>query len=163
LHFSYFMCSQIISKKHMNHCVDSFSFSLHKYIVHDLNPTCNSNNPNLTIVFFHGIALGTNDEWKETWTTRPTNNRIKCICCPEKWLPKDLNNNLEFYHCPMILTLWEVFTMKWLKLVKTSFKVCLQIQGATISSIYGHINYYSLCTLKLIFYTFRISYMFCMN
>jgi hypothetical protein len=39
--------------------------------VHDLNPTCNSNNPNLTIVFFHGIAFGTNDEWKETWTTYP--------------------------------------------------------------------------------------------
>jgi hypothetical protein len=43
--------------------------------VHDLNPTCNSNNPNLTIVFPHGIAFGTNDEWKETWTTCPTNNR----------------------------------------------------------------------------------------
>jgi len=51
-----------------------------KYQVHDLNPTCNSNNPSLTIVFFHGIAFGTNDEWKETWTTCPTNNREECIC-----------------------------------------------------------------------------------
>ncbi|KAH8955480.1 hypothetical protein BDL97_08G141200 [Sphagnum fallax] len=66
-----------------------------KYPVHDLNPTCNSNNPNLTIVFFHGIAFGTNDEWKETWTTRPTNNREECICWPEKWLPEDLNNNVR--------------------------------------------------------------------
>ncbi|CAK9261361.1 unnamed protein product [Sphagnum jensenii] len=66
-----------------------------KYPVHDLNPTCNSNNPNLTIIFFHGIAFGTNDEWKETWTTRPTNNREECICWPEKWLPKDLNNNVR--------------------------------------------------------------------
>jgi hypothetical protein len=63
--------------------------------VHDLNPTCNSNNPNLTIIFFHGIVFGTNDEWKETWTTRPTNNREECICWPEKWLPEDLNNNVR--------------------------------------------------------------------
>ncbi|CAM6033424.1 unnamed protein product, partial [Sphagnum compactum] len=66
-----------------------------EYRVHDLNPTCNSNNPNLTIVFFHGIAFGTNDEWKETWTTRPTNNREECICWPKKWLPEDLNNNVR--------------------------------------------------------------------
>ncbi|CAN5962451.1 unnamed protein product, partial [Sphagnum jensenii] len=66
-----------------------------KYLVHDLNPTCNSNNPNLTIIFFHGITFGTNDEWKETWTTCPTNNTEECICWPEKWLPKDLNNNVR--------------------------------------------------------------------
>ncbi|CAK9211793.1 unnamed protein product [Sphagnum troendelagicum] len=66
-----------------------------KYKVHDLNPTCNSDNPNLTIIFFHGIAFGTNDEWKETWTTHPTNNREECICWPEKWLPEDLNNNVR--------------------------------------------------------------------
>ncbi|CAK9228839.1 unnamed protein product [Sphagnum troendelagicum] len=66
-----------------------------KYPVHDLNPTCNSNNPNLTIIFFHGIAFGTNDEWKETWTTCPSNNREECICWPEKWLPKDLNNDVR--------------------------------------------------------------------
>ncbi|KAH8949062.1 hypothetical protein BDL97_10G010400 [Sphagnum fallax] len=66
-----------------------------EYLVHDLNPTCNSNNPNLTIVFFHGIAFGTNDEWKETWTTCMTNNIEECICWPEKWLPEDLNNNVR--------------------------------------------------------------------
>ncbi len=70
-------------------------FSLQKCLVHDLNPTCNSNNPNLTIIFFHGIAFGKNDEWKETWTTRPTNNREECIYWPEKWLPEDLNNNVR--------------------------------------------------------------------
>ncbi len=95
LHFSYFMYSQIISKRHLKNCVDSFSFSLQEYLVHDLNPTCKSNNPNLTIVFFHGIVFGTNDEWKETWTTCPTNNREECICWPEKWLPEDLNNNVR--------------------------------------------------------------------
>jgi hypothetical protein len=64
-------------------------------LVHDLNPTCNSNNPNLTIIFFHGIAFGTNNEWKETWTTCPTNNGEESICWLEKWLPKDLNNNVR--------------------------------------------------------------------
>jgi len=95
VHFSYFMYSQIISKRHLKNCVDSFSFSLQEYVVHDLNPTCNSDNPNLTIVFFHGIAFGTNDEWKETWTTSPTNIGEKSICWPEKWLPEDLNNNVR--------------------------------------------------------------------
>ncbi len=95
LHFSYFMYSQIISKKYMKHCFDLFSFSLQKYLVHDLNPNCNSNNPNLTIIFFHGIAFGTNYEWKETWTTRPTDDREECICWPEKWIPEDLNSNVR--------------------------------------------------------------------
>jgi hypothetical protein len=56
--------------------------------VHDLNPICNSDNPNLTIIFLHGIAFGTNDEWKETWPTCPTNNR-------EEQLPEDLNENVR--------------------------------------------------------------------
>ncbi len=92
LHISYFMYNQIIFKRCLKNCVGFFSCSLQKYLMHDLNPTCNSNNPNF---FFHGIAFGTNDEWKETWTTCPPNNREKCICWPEKWLPKDLNNNVQ--------------------------------------------------------------------
>ncbi|CAM6074482.1 unnamed protein product [Sphagnum tenellum] len=95
LHLSNLMYSQIIFKRCLKNCVDLFSFSMQKYLVHDLNPTCNSDNPNLTVIFFHGIAFGTNDEWKETWTTRPTNNREECICWPEKWLPEDLNNNVR--------------------------------------------------------------------
>jgi hypothetical protein len=79
----------------MKNCVDSFSFSLQEYLVHDLNTTCKSNNPNLTIIFFQGITFGTNDAWRETWTTRSTDNREECICWPEKWLPKDLNNNVR--------------------------------------------------------------------
>jgi hypothetical protein len=59
--------------------------------VHDLNPDCTSKNPNLTIIFFHGIAYGINDEWKETWTTR-SNDRI---CWPQMWIPKDLNDNVR--------------------------------------------------------------------
>jgi len=63
--------------------------------VHDLNPDCTSNNPNLTIIFFHGIAYGINDEWKETWTTRSIDGREKCICWPQMWIPKDLNDNVR--------------------------------------------------------------------
>jgi hypothetical protein len=89
------MYSQTIFKRCLKNCVDSISCSLQNYLVHDLNPTCNSKNPNLTVVFFHGIAFGTNDEWKETWTTCPTNNREEGICWPKKWLPEDLNNNVR--------------------------------------------------------------------
>jgi hypothetical protein len=95
LHFCSLMYSQIIFTTCLKDCVNSFSFSLQKYLVHDLNPMCNFNNPNLTIIFFHGVSFGTNDEWKETWTTCPTNNREECICWPKKWLPEDLNNNVR--------------------------------------------------------------------
>ncbi|CAK9235283.1 unnamed protein product [Sphagnum troendelagicum] len=61
------------------------------YPVHDLNPDCTSKNPNLTIIFFHGIVYGINDEWKETWTTRS----IDGICWPQMWIPKDLNDNVR--------------------------------------------------------------------
>jgi len=63
--------------------------------VHDLNHDCISKNPNLTIIFFHGITYGTNDEWKETWTTRPIDGHQKCICWPRMWIPKDLNDNVR--------------------------------------------------------------------
>jgi len=63
--------------------------------MHDLNPNYTSKNPNLTIIFFHGISFGINDEWKETWTTRPTNDRKKCTCWPQVWLPEDLNDNVR--------------------------------------------------------------------
>ncbi len=95
LHFSNLMYSQIIFKKCLKNCIDFFSFSLQKYLVHDINPTCNSNNPNSTNIFFHEISFATNDEWKETWTTLPTNNREESICWPEKWLPNDLNDNVR--------------------------------------------------------------------
>jgi len=125
--------------------------------VHDLNPTCNSNDPNLTIIFFHGIAFGTNDEWKETWTTHPTNNREKCICWPEKWLPEDLNNNVRIlslsYDSNIVVNIHNDVT----EIGKNLIQTWLQIQGVTISSIYGHVNYYSLCTLKIMVCNFRIS------
>ncbi len=63
--------------------------------MHDLNPNCTSKNPNLTTIFFHGITFGTRDEWKETWTTRPTNEKEKGICWPQIWLPEDLNDNVR--------------------------------------------------------------------
>jgi hypothetical protein len=62
--------------------------------VHDLNPKCISSNPDLVIIFFHGIAFG-NDEWKETWTSTTTYGRNEPICWPEKWLPEDMGNNVR--------------------------------------------------------------------
>jgi len=80
----------------MNFVDISFSSSfLQKYPVYDLNPNCTSNNPSLTIIFFHGIVYGINDEWKETWTTHPIDDSQECICWPRMWIPKDLNDNVR--------------------------------------------------------------------
>jgi hypothetical protein len=62
--------------------------------VHDLNPKCISPNPDLVIIFFHGIAFG-NGEWKETWTSTTTNERNEPICWPEKWLPEEMGDNVR--------------------------------------------------------------------
>jgi len=63
--------------------------------VHDLNPGSTSKNPNLTIIFFHGIAYGTHDNWKQTWTTRLVDGKEECICWPQMWIPKDLDDNVK--------------------------------------------------------------------
>ncbi len=63
--------------------------------MHDLNPGYTSKNPNLTIIFFHGIAYGTIDDWKQTWITRPIDGKRECICWPQMWIPKDLNDNVK--------------------------------------------------------------------
>jgi hypothetical protein len=73
----------------------TFYFILQKYPVHDLNPDCISKNANLTIIFFHGIAYGSDDNWKQTWTTRPMDGKEKCICWPQMWIPEDLNDNVK--------------------------------------------------------------------
>ncbi|CAK9873034.1 unnamed protein product [Sphagnum jensenii] len=65
------------------------------YPVHDLNPDCISKNPNLTIIFFHGIVYGINDDWKQTWNTRPIDGKEECICWPQMWIAKDLNDNVK--------------------------------------------------------------------
>ncbi len=56
--------------------------------MHDLNPECISTNPDLVVIFFHGIGYGKNDEWKETWTS--TTSGGKRVCWPQEWLPADL-------------------------------------------------------------------------
>jgi hypothetical protein len=63
--------------------------------VHDLNPNCISKNPNLTIIFFHGITYGIDDDWKQTWTTHPINGKEEGICWPQMWIAKDLNDNVK--------------------------------------------------------------------
>jgi hypothetical protein len=56
--------------------------------MHDLNPQSSSTNPDLVVIFFHGIGYGKNDEWKEAWTS--TTNDGKHVCWPQEWLPTDL-------------------------------------------------------------------------
>ncbi len=56
--------------------------------MHDLNPQCTSTNPELVVIFFHGIGYGENDDWKETWTS--TTSDGKRVCWPQEWLPADL-------------------------------------------------------------------------
>ncbi len=63
--------------------------------MHDLTPNCTSKNPNLTIIFFHGIVYGIDDNWKQTWTTRPMDDKEECICWPQMWIPKDLNDSVK--------------------------------------------------------------------
>jgi hypothetical protein len=63
--------------------------------VHDLNPNCISKNPNLTIIFFHGITYGIDDDWKQTWTIRLVDGNEECICWPQMWIPEDLNDNVK--------------------------------------------------------------------
>ncbi len=63
--------------------------------MHDLNPNCTSKTPNLTIIFFHGIIDEIDDNWKQTWSTHPMGNKEECICWPQVWIPKDLNDNVK--------------------------------------------------------------------
>jgi hypothetical protein len=79
-----------------------FLFLLQRYLVHDLNPNCTSKNPNLTIIFFHGIAYGIYNEWKETWTTPPIN-------CEEKMHMPATNvdsQGLEWQCHNFVTTIW---------------------------------------------------------
>jgi hypothetical protein len=67
--------------------------------VHDLNQQCTSSKPDLVIIFFHGIGLGKNDEWKETWTSITSDG--KRLHWPQEWLPAHLatknGNNVRIF------------------------------------------------------------------
>ncbi len=59
----------------------------------------------------------------------------------------------KFCHYHMILMFWQVSTMMWLKLVETSFKAWLQIQGVTISLLMG-ILFFIVCFHQIYLITF---------
>ncbi|CAK9228330.1 unnamed protein product [Sphagnum troendelagicum] len=63
------------------------------YNFHDLNQQCTSSKPDLVVIFFHGIGLGKNDEWKETWMS--INSDGKRVHWPQEWLPADLASKNE--------------------------------------------------------------------
>jgi len=100
-----------------------------KYPVHELNPNCTSKNSALTIIFFHGIGYGNDDDWKQTWTTRPIDDKEECICWPQMWILKDLNDNVKIlslsYDSNVVASVHKDVT----EIGRSLFKAWLQIQG----------------------------------
>jgi hypothetical protein len=85
----FFMCERCLSMPVTDKLGHAFPFDLQWITpVHDLNQQCTSSKPDLVIIFFHGIGLGKNYEWKETWTSETSDG--ECVCWPQKWLPADL-------------------------------------------------------------------------
>jgi hypothetical protein len=87
------MYNQFILKTYLIILLTFLFFLLQHYPVHDLNPECTSKHPNLTIIFFHGIIYGIDDDWKQTWTTCPIDGKEECVYWPQKWIAKDLNDD----------------------------------------------------------------------
>jgi hypothetical protein len=83
------MCERCLSIPVTDKLGHAFPFDL-QWIrpVHDLNQQCTSSMPDLVIIFFHGIGLGKNDQWKETLTSITSDG--KRVCWPQEWLPADL-------------------------------------------------------------------------
>ncbi len=64
------MCKRCVSIPVIDKLVHAFPFDLQWIApVDDLNQRCASSKPDLVIIFFHGIGLGKNNEWKETWAS----------------------------------------------------------------------------------------------
>ena len=57
--------------------------------VRELHTPPTPSSESLIIIFFHGISLGNNDDYKKTWMTC-TKDPKDSECWPEKWLPTDL-------------------------------------------------------------------------
>jgi hypothetical protein len=147
------MYNKIILKTYLMNLFDiSFSLSLQRYPVHDLNPSCNSKNPNLTIIFFHGIVYGINDEWKETWTTRSIDGRKKCICWPQMWIPKDLNDNVRIlslsYDSNVVVSVHNDVT----EIGKNLLQSLVINSRCDYLLIYGHLPPCHVCSIKYNFY-----------
>jgi hypothetical protein len=85
----YFMCERCLSIPVTDKLGHAFPFDLQWIApVHDLNQQCTSSMSDLVIIFFHGIGLGKNDQWKETLTSITSDG--KCVCWPQESLPADL-------------------------------------------------------------------------
>jgi hypothetical protein len=118
--------------------------------MHNLNPNGTSKNPNLTIIFFHGIAYGIDDNWKQTWITCPMDNKEKCICSPQMWIPKDLNDNVKILS---LLYDSNVLTSVHKDVIEIGRNL---IQSLVIDStcdnflIYGHLILHCVFQLKII-------------
>jgi hypothetical protein len=120
--------------------------------VNDLNPNCISKNLNLTIIFFHGIAYGSDDDWKRTWTTCPTNGKEECICWPEKWITKYLNDNVKIlslsYDSSVVASVHDDVTEIGANLVQS----LVTDSRCDNFFIYGHLIFHCVFQLKIFDY-----------
>ncbi len=81
-----FMCKRCVSILVIDKLGHAFPFDL-QWIAHDFNQQCTSSKPDLVIIFFHGIGLGKNYEWKETWTSITSGG--KRVHWAQEWLTTD--------------------------------------------------------------------------
>jgi hypothetical protein len=134
---------------------DEFCFLLQRYSVHDLNPNCTSKNTNLTIIFFHGIAYGIDDDWKQTWTTRPIDGKEKCICWPQMWIAKDLNDNVRIlslsYDSNVVASVHNDVTEIGRNLIQS----LVTNSRCDNFLIYGHLIFHYVFQLKIIDYILK--------
>jgi hypothetical protein len=126
-----------------------------RYSVHDLNPNCTSKNTNLTIIFFHGIAYGIDDDWKQTWTTRPIDGKEKCICWPQMWIAKDLNDNVRIlslsYDSNVVASVHNDVTEIGRNLIQS----LVTNSRCDNFLIYGHLIFHYVFQLKIIDYILK--------
>jgi hypothetical protein len=146
------MYNQIIFQTFLMNLVDISFFLLQKYPVHDLNLDCTSKNPNLTIIFFHGIINGIDDAWKQTWTTRPIDGKEECICWPQMWIPKDLNDNVKIlslsYDSNVVASVHNDVTEIGRNLIQS----LVTNSRCDNFLIYGHLIFHCVFQLKIIDY-----------
>jgi len=125
-------------------------FLLQIYPVHDLNPDCTSKNTNLTIIFFHGIVKGIDEDWKQTWTTRPIDGNEECICWPQMWIPKDLNDNVKIlslsYDSNVVASVHNDVTEIGRNLIQS----LVTNSRCDNFHIYGHLNFRCVFQLKIV-------------
>jgi hypothetical protein len=121
-----------------------------RYPVHDLNPECSSKNPNLTIIFFHGIVYGIDDNWEQTWTTRPIDSKEECVCWPKMWIAKDLNDNVKILSLSYDSNLVAGVHDHVIEIGKNRIESLVTNSRCDNLLLYGHFSFHCVFELKTI-------------